>query len=359
MAKKLAKEFYQNDIPKTALNDIDKIEEYFKIGIQVYEPNENEWYLIRRPAHYNEKITIGIYNEHAFYIKDINKLANIYCCGGCQARFTQACHLQRHSKTCMNGITKIICPNEQISRPSSAFEKAFYPNYGKNASKMASQWIEYEAQKQGIHIHYDGCGHGGERYINNIPVDGYNHETKTVFQFHGCIWHGCSKHSIQPNAIEVYNKTLEVEQKIRDAGYNLVVMWQHDLPKICKSIKLEDIKTQHYPHAIVYDFEAYLDKTKKYVATKDLIFENDHTPISVSIGDTMNSKPTHIVSDDPKDLINKFKKELNRRAKYLREDVCKKYIPEDFGMLPNKVQNNINKWCNQVPVLGFNSGCHQ
>ena len=25
-------------------------------------------------------------------------------------------------------------------------------------------------------------------------------------------------------------------------------------------------------------------------------------------------------------------------------------------MLPNKLQNTINEWCNQVPVLGFNSG---
>ena len=71
---------------------------------------------------------------------------------------------------------------------------------------MASQWIEYEAQKRGIHIHYDGCGHGGERYINNIPVDGYNHETKTVLQFHKCCWHGCPKHSTQSDAIETYKK---------------------------------------------------------------------------------------------------------------------------------------------------------
>ena len=80
-------------------------------------------------------------------------------------------------------------------------------------------------------------------------------------------------------------------------------------------------------------------------------FENQHIPISVSIGDTINSKPTHIVSEDPKDLISKFLHEINRR-----EDVRKKYIPEDFDMLPNKLQNTINEWCNQVPVLGFNSG---
>ena len=113
-------------------------------------------------------------------------------------------------------------------------------------------------------------------------------------------------------------------------------MWQCDAPKICKTIKIPDIETQQYPHAIVFDFESYLDKTKGYSATKDLIFENKHTPISVSIGDTFDSTPTHIVSEDPKDLVTKFVNEINRRAEYLRDDVRKKYIPEDFDMLPKK-----------------------
>ena len=321
----------------------------------MYEPSDNgAWYLIRRPAQYNDKITIGIYNEHTFFIKNINKLANIYCCGSCNGRFTQACHLQRHAKICLNGVTKVLCPNEQLCRPTSAYEKAFYPNYGKKSIKMASQWLEYEAQQRGIHIHYDGRGHAGERYINNIPVDGIS--SKTFFQFHGCTWHGFPQHSTQSDAIEPYKKTLEVGQKIRDAGYNLVVMWQCDAPKICKTIKIPDIETQQYPHAIVFDFESYLDKTKCYSATKDLIFENKHTPISVSIGDTFDSTPTHIVSEDPKDLVTKFVNEINRRAEYLRDDVRKKYIPEDFDMLPKKIQRTINEWCNQIPVLGYNSG---
>ena len=62
-AKKLAREFYNTrDVPKTSLKDIDKIEEHFKLGIQVYKPNENgDWYLILRPAQYKDKITIEIY----------------------------------------------------------------------------------------------------------------------------------------------------------------------------------------------------------------------------------------------------------------------------------------------------------
>ncbi len=36
---------------------------------------------------------------------------------------------------------------------------------------------------------------------------------------------------------ELYKKTLEKEQIIKDMGYNLVVMWELDWTKINKSIK--------------------------------------------------------------------------------------------------------------------------
>ena len=41
-------------------------------------------------------MTIGIYEGHAFLIKDITKLAKTYVCNNCQARFTKVCKLQRH-----------------------------------------------------------------------------------------------------------------------------------------------------------------------------------------------------------------------------------------------------------------------
>ena len=31
-------------------------------------------------------------------------------------------------------------------------------------------------------------------------------------------------------------------------------------------------------------------------------------------------------------------------------------MPEDVNLLPKKQREQINEWCNQVPVLGFNSG---
>ena len=91
------------------------------------------------------------------------------------------------------------------------------------------------------------------------------------------------------------------ELKIRNADYNLVIVWECNAPGY-KQLAFEP-KTVIYPHALVYDFEAYFDKTKCYRPTADLTYENVHVPISVSVGDTMDSQPTHLCEREPKVLI--------------------------------------------------------
>ena len=119
----------------------------------------------------------------------------------CDARFTKSCNLLRHAVTCSKGQTKIKCPGERIFAPQSWFERAFYPK-GKFGIK-ACCWIEYESKQRGIHIHHPACGHRGERMIANYLVDGYHHESKTVFQYHGCYFHGCSACYPSPHEREV------------------------------------------------------------------------------------------------------------------------------------------------------------
>ena len=55
-------------------------------------------------------------------------------------------------------------------------------------------------------------------------------------------------------------------------------------------------------------------------------------------------------------MINKFVKELKRRAKNIQERVRAEFIPEDFSFIPKNRRKLIDEWCDQVPVLGFNSG---
>ena len=156
----------------------------------------------------------------------------------------------RHAKDrCSGGRTKINCPNNRIEVPSSAYEKAFYPEA--RCSFIATKWLEWEAKQRGIHIHYARCGHGGERHILGARVDGYHPETKTVFQYHGCFWHGCKQ--CYPKARsgtvaqlnkqgefvvrgdsqgqpmkrkDAYDLTLMRAKFLRDSGYTVVEKWE-------------------------------------------------------------------------------------------------------------------------------------
>ena len=53
---------------------------------------------------------------------------------------------------------------------------------------------------------------GGENRIDNYLVDGFDEENNTVYEFHGCFWHG---HACGTNYNEEkWNATLEREQAI-------------------------------------------------------------------------------------------------------------------------------------------------
>ena len=173
-------------LPFITLQHLPLLEKHFKQEIAVYSvTSEGDFILIHQPSHYDKvsypTMDMGIYENHAFLILDINKVTNNYTCGECMARFTKSCNLKRHIKTCTSGLTKINCPGNQILAPESAFEKAFYPE-GTFGTKGIC-WLKHLSRKSNKHIHHHKCDHGGERFIKGHPVDGYHPETKTVFQF--------------------------------------------------------------------------------------------------------------------------------------------------------------------------------
>ena len=198
------------------------------------------------------------------------------------------------------------------------------------------------ARQTGTHIHHYRCGHGGERLVGGATVDGYQPETKTVFQFHGCHWHGCIKcfpHPEQRTEVihvdkkgnkitrdDAYQRTLKRSQVIRFLGYNLVERWEHEEPSPWWNDKIPAKRNETYPHAIVFDFEAYQDRTKASNTPRDLSYESENVPISVSIADTLNSEPGYICSKDPEELIRLFYQSLVQRTLLIRGDMEERYI---------------------------------
>ena len=380
-AERLMQEYGVRGRGKTPLQNLDWIETNLNRGkylsewegFRVYEPeraeNEIKWNLVRLPPEdIKNLITIGRYGDHAFLIKDIEKLGKNFACAQCQARFTQSNNLQRHVRTCTKGKTRFNCPGEKVEAPQTAYEKAFYPKEKTPYSKESIEWLEYAAKRFGIQIDHAMSGRGGERWIEKAPVDGYYHKEKIIFQYHGCFWHGCVRcyPTQRDKPIVKYgnNKKISLEEKyqltkrrtaqLKKEGYRVIEGWA------CKEkerrCKIPTPQSKTYPHAIFYDFESYGDKTKRKTPTAYLTIENEHVPISVSIGDTKETGVTHICEKGPKELIHKFMKEVERRGKSIREQVRKEFMPEDMDLLPQEQQIKIAEWCNQVPVVGFNSG---
>ena len=55
-------------------------------------------------------------------------------------------------------------------------------------SKQSIQWLDHVMKTKNIHIKH--AENRGERRIDNYLVDGYDEVNNTVYEFHGCYWHG-------------------------------------------------------------------------------------------------------------------------------------------------------------------------
>ena len=136
-------------------------------------------------------------------------------------------------------------------------------------------------------------------------------------------------------------------------GYDVVSIWECEKPEVSnKKLQKEFLP---YPYFIVYDFEALLNKlnTKK---TGDLSFNNKHVSFSVGINDNLTNKPTFLVNPNPDDFIKDFINDLQLPVKTIAEKVSSMYPMIDEESITESVRKQWEEWCNQVPVLGFNSG---
>ena len=97
-------------------------------------------------------------------------------------------------------------------------------------------WMDYIIKTEGINIQH--AVNGGEVKINGANVDGFCPDTNTVYQFHGCFYHGCPK-CFKPETInnktqnemkELFEKTQKRTNELK-INYNVVELWECDFKR--------------------------------------------------------------------------------------------------------------------------------
>lgn len=103
-------------------------------------------------------------------------------------------------------------------------------------SYVCIEWLDAIMKTNSINIQHQL--NGGEYKIpgTRYKVDGYCQETNTIYEFHGDFWHG-NIEVYDPDTIneingktmgELYQKTTERENIIKEMGYNMITMWENN-----------------------------------------------------------------------------------------------------------------------------------
>ena len=124
-------------------------------------------------------------------------------------------------------------------------------------SKIGFQWLYLQDQALGGN-RIKHAANGGEQTImvprlGKVHVDGYDPISKTVFEFHGCEFHGCIKcrprnrqlkpwHHPDRTIDELYKCTLKKTELLKNAGFRVIEVWECDFKRqLAKDPELQDM----------------------------------------------------------------------------------------------------------------------
>ncbi|KAJ8911928.1 hypothetical protein NQ315_016269 [Exocentrus adspersus] len=141
--------------------------------------------------------------------------------------FTEACTIA----SCCN---KVFRRNFLKPRSMGIIPKGGY-RYRDNQSSIAIQWLVWEEKQQNIKIKH--AARGKESTVQGVKVDGYCAETKQIYQFYGCYYHGCTTcfrynrdapmHDDSSQTLNTrYESTMAQAERLRNMGYVLIEMWE-------------------------------------------------------------------------------------------------------------------------------------
>jgi len=135
---------------------------------------------------------------------------------------------------------KITCQKHGIflQEPLNHLHGHGCPTCSHSISIKETEWLDYvgvDARQHSIRL-YDQ---------KSFSCDGFDPETNIVYLFHGDFWHGNPK-CYDPEMINcrtgttmksLFQKTLEMDEKIKKSGFTLITIWENEWDAIKKFIK--------------------------------------------------------------------------------------------------------------------------
>ena len=106
------------------------------------------------------------------------------------------------------------------------------------SSAAELNWLNEIMNKEGINIQH--TENGNQLKIPHTPyyADGFCKETNTIYEYHGCYFHGCptcfpdrnKKHPLSKDKTfeQVYQNSNRRDKIIKSLGYNLIIKWGCD-----------------------------------------------------------------------------------------------------------------------------------
>jgi hypothetical protein len=122
-------------------------------------------------------------------------------------------------------------------------ENGFIPN---NSSIKCAQWLKFVSERDNIFIQH--ANNGGEYQCGPFFLDGICHQNMTIYEFHGCMYHGCPK-CFSP---ETFNSLKQLTMKSVNGRHNKRMT---KIRELMPSFKIEEIWECEFNKTILNQIE--------------------------------------------------------------------------------------------------------
>ncbi|CAB3980304.1 DNA polymerase [Paramuricea clavata] len=192
-----------------------------------YRQQQSKTYVFRDAIYYYCRMDVDILRQGCIIFSRL-----IYRITGVLPFYDHTCHTV--AGLALKIYRKNFLKEEQIGQvPASG-----YSGVNINQSAIALCWlkdVETMLDENGLKL-CSKLSVGGERRIMNHYVDGYCEETKTIYQFHGCFYHGCDccyddacyNSILCTKFYTLLGSTQRLSRMFRQAGYTVVEKWECD-----------------------------------------------------------------------------------------------------------------------------------